>query len=94
MSDWWKDPRLQGPENDYGDYDYLITPIPEDTSEWVKGYEFRCDECGKYTRLARRDTAYFYTLDGYDSMSYTTCWKCEAKTYLYRMKKRILKGGR
>lgn len=86
MNDWWKAPVLQGPENDYGQYDYLINPIPENTHEWIKG-ECRCDSCGKYRHLSVRDTAYFYTLDGYDSLDYTECWACVLAAKIRRMKK-------
>ena len=27
MDKWWKNPVLQGEDNDYGQYDYLINPI-------------------------------------------------------------------
>ena len=32
--DWWKAPVLQGPENDYGQYDYMIEEIPKDYARW------------------------------------------------------------
>lgn len=34
MNQWWKNPVLHGPENDYGDYDYLIEELPSDHAEW------------------------------------------------------------
>lgn len=80
--DWWKAPVLQGPENDYGEYDYLIEPIPDNNESWER-YYCRCDSCGKYHKLNRVYTGYFYTMDGYDSMTDTRCWKCYLKDLIY-----------
>lgn len=76
--DWWKAPVLQGPENDYGDYDYLIEEIPENNSEWIFGAH-RCESCGKTRHAIHRSTEYFRTMDGYDSLSYDECWICTMK---------------
>lgn len=89
--DWYKAPVLAGEENDYGDYDYLIEDIPDNTHEWVH-YECRCDECGKYRRHAIRDVAYFHTMDGYDYMDYTVCWRCVAKQKIYAAMKKFRKS--
>ena len=81
MSNWWKAPVLQGPENDYGDYDYLIEEIPSNTAEcgwWPKV----CDECGKVHRLNLTYTSYFRTMDGYDSLDSCECWTCYTKRKL------------
>ena len=78
MNSWWKAPVLQGPENDYGDYDYLIEDIPSNTVKWKK-WERKCDECGKRHRLNLVYTGYFRTLDGWDSMDSCECWKCYLK---------------
>lgn len=78
MNNWWKSPVLQGEENDYGDYDYLATELPQNTVEWTR-WEQHCDSCGKNRNLHRVSTSYFYTLDGYDSMSYYECWICVVK---------------
>ena len=90
MNKWWKNPVLQGEENDYGQYDYLINPLPQNRHEWIKG-ECHCDSCGKYRHLSVRDTAYFYTLDGYDSLDCTECWICvltsKIHTKIHRLKK-------
>ena len=32
--EWWRAPVLQGPENDYGDYDYLIEELPHNSHKW------------------------------------------------------------
>lgn len=37
MNNWWKSPVLQGEENDYGDYDYLIEEIPKTLVNGVLG---------------------------------------------------------
>ena len=71
MNKWWKDPRL----DDEGTYDYLIEELPSDNSRW-SWYHTKCDDCGKYHKLNVIDSHYFYCWDGWDSMSYTTCWKC------------------
>lgn len=78
MNNWWKSPVLQGPENDYGEYDYLIEEIPSNNTEWSR-YARRCDECGKEHKLNFVYTGYFRTLDGYDSMDSCECWMCYLK---------------
>ena len=80
MNDWWKNPVLQGPENDYGDYDYLIEEIPQDYAKWdLSKYRWKCDDCGKERHLRFRTAHYFHTLDGWDSLDYSTCWRCRVK---------------
>lgn len=80
MNDWWKNPVLQGPENDYGDYDYLIEDIPEDYAKWeLSKYRWRCDDCGKERHLRFCAEHFFHTLDGWDSLYYSTCWRCRVK---------------
>lgn len=78
MSDWWKNPVLQGPENDYGDYDYLIEEIPDNTEIW-SWWSDTCDECGKEHKLNLVFTGYFRTMDGWDSMDSCECWVCYLK---------------
>lgn len=78
MDKWWKAPVLQGPENDYGDYDYLIEDVPDNTVKWEK-WERKCDECGKTHKLNLVYTGYFRTMDGWDSMDSCECWKCYLK---------------
>ena len=92
MNDWWKNPVLQGPENDYGDYDYLIEEIPQDYAKWeLSRYKSRCDSCGKERHLVFRSTSYFHTLDGYDYMSYTDCWVCRLENKVWSIKHRLKK---
>ncbi len=89
---WWKDPRLQGPENDYGDYDYLIEELPEDHCGWdLQRYTSKCDSCGKERHLLFRATHYFYCWDGWDSHTYTECWRCMVKNKIYSIKWRFKK---
>lgn len=76
--DWWNDPRL----DDEGTYDYLIEELPSDTCKWERYYQ-KCDTCGKYHRLNKVDTHYFYCYDGWDSMSYSECWKCRLKSTVH-----------
>ena len=91
MSDWWKAPVLQGPENDYGDYDYLIEELPQDYAKWeLSKYKWGCDDCGKDRHLRFVTRQHFYTLDGYDYMSYATCWRCAIKDWLVGTKFRII----
>ena len=73
--EYWKDPRL----DDEGTYDYLVEELPSDTSKWVRYYQ-QCGSCGKFHRLNKVDTHYFYCYDGWDSMSYSECWKCRLKS--------------
>lgn len=92
MNDWWKAPVLQGPENDYGDYDYMIEELPHDYAKWeFDKYAWKCDNCGKDSHLLFRSVSHFYTLDGYDSMDYTECWKCRLKDKMRSIKYRIKK---
>ena len=87
MNNWWKSPVLQGEENDYGDYDYLIEDIPSNSTKWSR-YEQKCDECGKTRRLNLVYTYCFRTLDGWDSMDSCECWRC----YLKRIIKKPFKA--
>ncbi len=87
MNKWWKAPVLQGPENDYGQYDYLIEELPDDYVKWdYSRYTCKCDSCGKERHLLLKSAHYFYTLDGYDYMNYDECWKCRLKNKLYSIK--------
>lgn len=78
MKNWWKSPALQGPENDYGDYDYLIEDIPSNSAKWDWWYQ-KCSECYKEHYLNINYTAYFRIMDGWDSMDSCECWKCYFK---------------
>lgn len=94
MNKWWKNPVLQGPENDYGEYDYLIEELPQDYVRWeLSRYTSRCDSCGKERRLLLRSAHYFYTLDGYDYMNYDECLVCRLKGKIgsikYKIKKKV-----
>ena len=92
MNDWWKNPVLQGPDNEYGEYDYLAEELPHDYVRWEHSkYVSKCDSCGKERRLLLRSAHYFYTLDGYDYMSYDECWMCRLKSKLYSIKYKIKK---
>lgn len=90
MNNWWKSPVLQGEENDYGDYDYLIEEVPSDSAEWTK-WEYKCSECGKFRKWNKVYTHYFHTLDGYDSISTEVCWVCELKKSLFYPIKKFFK---
>lgn len=78
MNNWWKSPVLQGDDNDYGQYDYLIEEIPNNSREW-NTWGYKCSECGKWHKLNVMYTEYFHTLDGWDSISTEVCWLCEMK---------------
>ena len=84
MNDWWKAPVLQGPENDYGEYDYMIEEIPQNYAKWEldKRYKWKCDDCGKDRHLRFVAKEYFRTMDGYDYFSYSTCWMCAIKNWI------------
>ena len=90
MNDWWKAPVLQGPENDYGDYDYLIEKLPQDIAEW-RWFDAQCGSCGKHHHLNFYSAHHFYTYDGWDSMDYTDCWMCTLKCKIYSIKHKIKK---
>ena len=77
--DWWKSPILQGEENDYGDYDYLIEEIPQSYCRWEFSKIAWEDDCGHCSHLRKVWCDYFRTMDGYDSMSGSDCWRCVLK---------------
>ena len=90
MNDWWKSPILQGDENMYGQYDYLIEELPQDYVKWeLSRYTSRCDSCGKERHLTLKSAHYFYTLDGYDCMDYDECWVCRLKGKMWSISDRI-----
>lgn len=90
MNDWWNAPVLQGDDNEYGDYDYLIEKLPHDDAKWeLSRYTSRCDSCGKERHLTFKSAHYFYTLDGYDYMSYTDCWMCRMENKIWSIKHKI-----
>lgn len=90
MKNWWKNPVLQGEDNDYGQYDYLIEELPHDEARWEWLY-IKCDSCGKYHRLNFYSNHYFYTYDGWDSFDYTDCWECRFKDKVWSIKNKIKK---
>lgn len=75
---------------EYDEYDYFYTKLPSDSSNWERYYE-KCESCGKYHWFNKVDTHYFYSLDGYDSMSYTECWKCKLKSKISGAKSKFKK---
>lgn len=79
MGNWWKAPVLQGEENDYGDYDYLIEEIPESYCRWEFSKIAWEDDLGHSSHLRKVWCNYFRTMDGYDSMDGSDCWKCVLK---------------
>ena len=92
MNKWWKAPVLQGDENMYGDYDYLIEELPHDYVKWeLDRYKGRCDSCGKERHLLLKSAHYFYTLDGYDYMNYDECWVCRFKSKIWSIRHKIKK---
>ena len=96
-NNWWKSPVLQGPENEYGQYDYMIEEIPHSNRGW-NTWGYKCSECGKWHHLNVVYTEYFRTLDGYDSLSTEVCWMCEMKSIISRpfrkMKRKIGRAWR
>lgn len=83
---------LQGPDNEYGEYDYLIEELPRNSVDWeFSKYKSRCDSCGKERHLLLRSAHYFYTLDGYDYMNYDECWVCRMKSKVWSIKHKIKK---
>lgn len=84
--EWWKDPRL----DDEGTYDYLVEELPQDSAKWEQYYT-KCDSCGKYHSINFCSTHYFYCWDGWDSMSYTECWKCMLKDNMCSIKSKFIR---
>ena len=90
MNDWWKAPVLQGDDNDYGQYDYMIEEIPQDYARWeFDKYRWKCDDCGKESHLRFCSEHFFHTLDGWDSMAYAECWRCRLKGNIKSFKWKI-----
>ena len=94
MSNWWKAPVLQGEDNDYGQYDYLIEEIPQDYARWEfdKECKWACHSCGKESHLLFRSEHFFYTLDGWDSIDNAECWRCVLKGTIKSIKWRLKKS--
>lgn len=91
MNDWWKAPVLQGPENDYGQYDYMIEELPQDKAEWRFEIDTaHCECCGKQSHWLFYYTHYFHTMDGWDSMEHSECWKCMVCDKVYSIKRKIV----
>ena len=83
MEKWWQDPRL----DDEGTYDYLIEELPQDYARWSFTKEkWGCDDCGKDSHLRFETAHYFYCWDGWDSMSWNSCWKCVLKARIFNFR--------
>ena len=89
MNDWWKAPVLQGDDNEYGEYDYLIEELPKDHGEWIR--HSKCDTCGKERVFVFRSVQHFYCWDGWDAMDYNECWKCMIENKIWSVKHKIKK---
>lgn len=89
MKNWWRIPATQDAE--YDEYDYCYTELPKDEARW-EWYYRKCDSCGKYHRLNFYSNQWFYTMDGGDSLDYTSCWKCEFGDMICGIKNKIKKG--
>ena len=76
---WWKAPILQGEENDYGDYDYLVEEIPDSYYRWEFSKIAWEDDKGHSSHLRKVWCNYFRTMDGYDSVDGSDCWRCVLK---------------
>lgn len=77
--DWWKSPILQGEENDYGEYDHLIEEVPESYCRWEFSKIAWEDDQGHPSHLRKVWCNYFRTMDGYDCMDGSDCWRCILK---------------
>lgn len=86
---WWKAPILQGEENDYGDYDYLVEEVPESYCRWEFSKIAWEDEQGHPSHLRKVWCNYFHTMDGYDSISGSDCWRCVLKDTIRILPRRI-----
>lgn len=88
MKNWWRIPATQDAE--YDEYDYYYTELPKNEVKWEWYYK-KCDSCGKYHRLNFYSNQWFYTMDGGDSLDYTSCWKCELGDMICGVKNKIKK---
>ena len=80
MFNWWKNPVLQGEENDYGDYDYLIEEIPESYCRWEFSKIAWEDDQGHLSHLRKIWCNYFRTMDG---------WRCVLKDTIRILPRKI-----
>lgn len=88
MKNWWRIPATQGAE--YDEYDYCYTELPKDEVKWRWLYS-RCDSCGKYHHLNLYSSQYFYTMDGWDSLDYTDCWRCKIENKIWSVRNKVKK---
>ena len=86
MKNWWRIPATQ--DSEYDEYDYFYTELPQNSREWST-WNYKCSECGKWHKLNVVYTEYFYTLDGYDSLSTEVCWLCEMKNIIGKSFRKI-----
>ena len=86
---WWKAPILQGEENDYGTYDHLIEEVPESYCRWEFSKIAWEDDQGHPSHLRKVWCNYFRTMDGYDSMSGSDCWRCVLRDTIKLIPRRI-----
>lgn len=89
VQNWWKAPILQGEENDYGCYDYLIEEVPESYCHWEFSKIAWEDDQGHSSHLRKVWCNYFRTMDGYDSMYGSDCWRCVLKDTIKILPRRI-----
>ena len=91
MKNWWKSPILRDDDK----YDYMMNELPKDTAGWsLSKYKYRCDSCGNDSRLRFASEHYFYTLDGYDSLSHAECWKCILRSFVSCKVRRVKKKAK
>lgn len=90
MDDWWKAPILQGDDNMYGEYDWMLEQLPHDEVKWcLERYPQKCDSCGKESHLYIYSEHFFHCWDGWDSMSFHECWRCDIKDKICGIKRKF-----
>lgn len=88
--DWYKNPILQGEENDYGAYDYLINKLPPNTRTWLHKTD-KCEYCGKYHKINLHTISWFYTTCDEDCFEDVQCLPCFLKEKIFSIKNKILR---
>lgn len=85
--DWWKNPML----DNEGTYDYFVEEVPESYCRWEFSKIAWEDDQGHPSHLRKVWCNYFRTMDGYDSVSGSDCWRCvlkdTIKTLSYKIKR-------
>lgn len=83
--DWWKNPML----DDEGTYDYFVEEVPDSYCRWEFSKIAWEDDQGHPSHLRKIWCNYFRTMDGYDSIEGSDCWRCVLKDTIRILPRKI-----